>query len=129
MKSSREWDEELNAVFENALAGNKSLETLQESMMSMAQELTEKHNALQNTISSALNRELILGDGWQNDGEDAIQVLSELTSEEQESVEKHLHLDDDGEYSNEGSWMDKVKRSEKGIKQALRAVPVPVALD
>ena len=98
-------------------------------MVAMAQELTDKHKALQDTISSALNHELILGDGWQNDGEEAIQVLSDLTKEEQESVERYLDADSDGECNNEESWMEKVKRSEKGIKQALRAVPIPVGLD
>jgi len=126
MKSSREWAEELNAVFDKVLTGDSLLENIG-SMMPVTQEFTEGVEKLRNTISPALNSELLLGEQWKDDGDEVLQVLSDFTLKEKATVAKHL--EDDGEDGSGDSWMEAVRRSEKGIRKLLKAVPIPSDLE
>lgn len=126
MKSSREWAEELNAVFEKALTGDSLLENIR-SMMPVTQEFTEGVEKLRDTISSALKSDLLLGEQWKDDGNEALEVLSKFTINEKATVAKYL--EDDGEDGSGDSWMEAVRKSEKGIRKLLKAVPIPSDLE
>lgn len=124
MKSSREWAEELNAVFDKVLVGDTLLETVG-LMMPVTQEFTEGVEKLRNTISSALKSELLLGERWKDDGDEILRVLSDFTRKEKATVAKHLE-EDDGEPDSEDTWVEIIRKSEKGMRKLLRAVPIPL---
>jgi hypothetical protein len=119
---------ELAALIQEAIGDENPLRDFQASLMTMVNEVTDKHKPLQATLKSSLSNELVLGMHWPKDGEAAINKLSQYSTEGKKAIRELMEgtgegvSDDDGP---DGPWANKVKKSVLGLGKALSMVPIP----
>jgi hypothetical protein len=119
---------ELAALIQETIEDENPLGEFQASLMTMVKEVADKHKPLQDTLSSALSNELVLGIHWPKDGEAAINKLSQYSTEAKNGIREFMEgtgdggSDDDGP---DGPWANKVKKSVMGMGKILKMVPIP----
>ncbi|KAA8901364.1 hypothetical protein FN846DRAFT_891859 [Sphaerosporella brunnea] len=127
-KSSEKASMEIVALIQEAIEDENPLGDFHASLISMMNELTDKHKPLQAAIQSALSNDLIVGENWRQDGEDAIEQISLYSSKAMEAIYELMEGAEDGhseDDDSDGPWAKRVKISEKGVSKALSMVPIP----
>lgn len=87
-----------------------------------AENLLDLHTPLKDIIGAALNDTMNIGQDWDENGVDAVNVLDLLRGEAEKTVEKLISADTEGDKDNP-CWGQVVKMTSKNIRKTLRHVP------
>lgn len=109
---------------------NHRLYIHQVSITTLSTRLLSSAQSLQATLSKIADRELVLGEGWERDGDLSISALNQA---QQAALAKLTDMVSKGGDENvskkegisEVQWKSTVKRSTKGISRLLKNLPVP----
>ncbi|KAI5852573.1 hypothetical protein DFP73DRAFT_7236 [Morchella snyderi] len=119
----------------NLARDRQQLLASQISPTSLPKNLIASTRLLQDIIVTVTDRDLILGEGWEQDGDLSITALRDAQQEAllklTEAISKDTDQDEEGRRENalEMNWGRAVKRTENGIKRLLKTVPISADVD
>jgi hypothetical protein len=129
------FSELLTGPSSNLAQDRQQLLASQISTTSLPKNLISSTRSLQDILITVADQDLVIGEGWEQDGDLSITALRDAQQEAllklAEAISKDTDHDEEGrgEDASEMNWGSAVKRTEKGIKRLLKNVPISADVD
>lgn len=123
-KADAELDAIIRSLKEAPGKEQHRLYQVQQSLCALAEKIRDVHKPAQDTIKSALDNDLELGQDWEEASRDVVQVLGLLKLEYEAKVEKEISADTKGDKKNPGIGQA-AKQTEKAVRKVVKTIYIP----